>query len=130
MKLLLEPSLPGMTASISFQVDEAEDVVKIPNSALRFYPEVPQVREEDRELLEGVAETDEDEDELSDDFVLSARELVDARRKRNRRHVWVTDGEFLKAIEIKVGLSDNRFTELVSGELKKGQELVTRQENK
>jgi HlyD family secretion protein len=121
--------LPGMTANISFQVDEARDVLKIPNSALRFYPEVHRVREEDRKLLEGVTDTEE-EDESSSDFVLSARQRVEARRSRNQRHVWVTEGELLRAIEIEVGLSDNRFTELVSGDLKEGQELVTRQENK
>lgn len=36
--------LPGMTASLSFQVDQREDVVKIPNAALRFYPVAKQVR--------------------------------------------------------------------------------------
>jgi HlyD family secretion protein len=121
--------LPGMTASISFQVDERKDTLKIPNTALRFYPDAQHVREQDRELLEGVRDLDDEEEERSDDFVMSAVERVEARRKRNRRHVWVTDGEFLKAIEIEVGLSDNRFSELVSGELKEGQELVTRQEN-
>lgn len=30
---------PGMTASITFTVDEREDVVKIPNAALRYAPE-------------------------------------------------------------------------------------------
>ena len=42
-----------MTAAISFQVDERKDVVKIPNSALRFYPLPKQVRKEDVPILEG-----------------------------------------------------------------------------
>ena len=45
--------LPGMTASLSFQVDQREDVVKIPNTALRFYPTAKQVRTEDVPILEG-----------------------------------------------------------------------------
>ena len=45
--------LPGMTASLSFQVDQQEDVVKIPNAALRFYPVAKQVRPEDVPILEG-----------------------------------------------------------------------------
>ena len=40
--------LPGMTASISFQVDEAKNVLRVPNAALRFYPLRDQVRQEDR----------------------------------------------------------------------------------
>ena len=48
--------LPGMTANISFQVEERQEVIKIPNAALRFYPKPEQVREEDRQLLEGLTE--------------------------------------------------------------------------
>ena len=43
--------LPGMTASLSFQVDERKDVLCVPNAALRFYPDATQVRPEDREEL-------------------------------------------------------------------------------
>jgi len=121
--------LPGMTASISFRVDERKDVLKIPNAALRFYPESKYVREQDRKLLEGARESEDDEDE-TDDMMLSAEEIAEARRKRKQRHVWVVDGEFLKAIEVEVGVMSNYFTELVSGELKEGQKLVTRMENK
>ena len=46
--------LPGMTASISFQVGERADVLRIPNSALRFFPQRDQVRKEDRTILEGI----------------------------------------------------------------------------
>src|SRR5205085_6730669 len=45
--------LPGMTASISFQIAESKDAVRVPNAALRFFPDKAQVREEDRKLLEG-----------------------------------------------------------------------------
>ncbi|MBC8352416.1 MAG: efflux RND transporter periplasmic adaptor subunit [Planctomycetes bacterium] len=115
--------LPGMTASISFRVDESEDIIRIPNSALRFYPDVKHVREEDRKLLEGKNwEQEADED---DDVVLSALEKAATRKKRNRRHVWVVDGEFLKAIEVETGLSDSKYFEMVSGDLKEGQKLVS-----
>ncbi|MBC8874801.1 MAG: efflux RND transporter periplasmic adaptor subunit [Planctomycetes bacterium] len=121
--------LPGMTASISFRVDERKDVIKIPNAALRFYPEAEYVRQEDRKLLEGARESEDDEDGASD-LILSAEEKAEARRKRKQRHVWVLDGELLRAISVEMGLIDNRFTELVSGELKEGQKLVTRMERK
>jgi HlyD family secretion protein len=120
--------LPGMTASISFQVDKRTDVIKIPNAALRFYPQPHRVREEDRKLLEGASTSPEEDG--AEDFVMSAKERVEARRQRNTRHVWVVDGPWLKAIEVEVGLSDNRFTELVSGAVTDGMELVTREEAK
>jgi HlyD family secretion protein len=121
--------LPGMTASISFQVGEKADVVRIPNAALRFYPQREQVRPEDRAILEGVvaaAGKPEDEDERERlEATKSAEEKAELRRQRNRRHVWAVDGEFLRAVEVTTGLADGNNTELLSGDLKEGQKLVT-----
>jgi len=114
--------LPGMTANISFEVDSRTDVVKIPNSALRFFPQPQHVRVEDKPLLEGKqAETSEQE---VSDAGLSASDRATVRKNRNRRHVWVQAGSKLRAVEVNTGLSDSRYTELVSGELKKGDKLV------
>jgi HlyD family secretion protein len=118
--------LPGMTANLSFHVARKKGVVKIPNAALRFYPKSKQVREEDRKLLEGVE--DATESDLASAGIaedLSAKQKVTASRDRERRHVWIVDGEFLKAVEVFTGLDNNRYTELVSGEIKEGQKLVT-----
>ncbi|HEY1380934.1 MAG TPA: efflux RND transporter periplasmic adaptor subunit [Gemmataceae bacterium] len=117
--------LPGMTASLSFQVGEMKNVLRVPNAALRFYPQREQVRPEDRKLLEVAAGTTTENDQDRSDTNLSAQDKADARRKRNRRHVWVVDGEWLRAVEVTVGLSDSKHTELVSGELHEGDKLVT-----
>lgn len=118
--------LPGMTATISFRVDERQEAVKIPNAALRFYPNVAHVREADRKLLEGQQETQADREDQSDqpETTLSAEERAELRRQRNRRHVWVVDGEFLRAVEVVTGISDSQYTEQVSGDLVAGQPLV------
>ncbi|MGC4003647.1 MAG: efflux RND transporter periplasmic adaptor subunit [Pirellulales bacterium] len=47
--------LPGMTTNISFEIRKRENVLKIPNSALRYFPKPDLVREEDRPILEGEA---------------------------------------------------------------------------
>ena len=119
--------LPGMTANLSFQIEKRKDVVKVPNAALRFYPKKEQVREEDQEILEGTDEEEEGRKDPNEDSgdLRSAIQRILARKERNRRHVWVQEGERLKAIEITPGLNDYKFTELVSGDLKEGQELVT-----
>jgi HlyD family secretion protein len=114
--------LPGMTANISFEVDSRTDVVKIPNSALRFFPQPQHVRIEDKPLLEG--KQDEKNDQEVTDTGLSADDRATARKNRNRRHVWVQNGSKLRAVEVNTGLSDSRYTELVSGDLKKGDKLV------
>lgn len=117
--------LPGMTASLSFRVDERKAVLRIPNAALRFFPDPQYVREADRKLLEGVGGDSEKDQEKPSEQRISANERAEARRRRTQRHVWVEDGEFLKAIPVEVGLSDSRCTELVSGEIKEDQALVT-----
>lgn len=120
--------LPGMTANLSFQVDRRDDVVKIPNAALRFYPNPAQVRSEDQAILDG---TDQPKSDKSDEATqtadsLSAIERAQLRKVRNRRHVWVADGDFhLRAIEVTTGLSDSQFTEMLTGELKPDGALVT-----
>ena len=113
--------LPGMTASISFRVESREDAIKVPNSALRYYPDAKRVREDDRKVLEGSGWEKDQDSQVS----LSAAEKAEAREKRNRRHVWIDEEGELRAVEVTIGLSDSKFSELVSGDLEVGQVLVT-----
>jgi HlyD family secretion protein len=121
--------LPGMTANLSFVVDERKDVLKVPNAALRFFPEAQHVREADRGLLEGAGDADR-EDKMASERQISADERSRARQRRTQRHVWIEDGELLRAVAVEMGLSDSRHTEIISGELKESQPLVTGQQKK
>ncbi len=119
--------LPGMTASISFQIAESKDVLRVPNAALRYFPDKAHVREEDRKLLDGksvdsVFAGDEDK---TPESMRSAEDKAENRAKRNRRHVWVKDGELLRAVPIVVGISDSKYSVVASGDLKDGDMLVT-----
>jgi HlyD family secretion protein len=100
-------------------------VLRIPNAALRFFPDPQNVREADRKLLEGVGGDSEKEQEKPSEQRISANERAEARRRRTQRHVWVEAGEVLKAVPVEVGLSDSRYTELVSGDIKEDRPLVT-----
>lgn len=114
--------LPGMTASLSFQVDERKDVLRVPNSALRFYPNNKMhVREEDRKILDG--EEEEDDTDVVEAHLTEA-EKEERDRERAQRHVWIKDGEFLRAVQIEIGLVGWKHSELVKGELKADDELV------
>lgn len=115
--------LPGMTASISFHIEKKRNVLKVPNAALRFYPQEQYVREEDKKILDGAAYTASDDDTTQ--TTLSAAEKSDAARERSRRHVWVVDGERLRAIPVTTGISDSKYTELVEGDLTEDMQLVT-----
>jgi HlyD family secretion protein len=120
--------LPGMTANLTFEIEQRDSVLKVPGPAIRYVPDAKHVREEDKDILEGRAyDTDDDNVEVEP----SAADRVSANRKRRRRHVWVKDEDNqLRAVPIEFGLSDGRFYELVGGGLEEGQELVTGIEDK
>ncbi len=121
--------LPGMTASLSFRVGQRQDVLKIPNAALRFYPKPEHVHPDDRPILEGAvtASLDEDDAQTARDS-RSASEKAEDGRRRSRRHVWIVENDLLRAVPVTTGLSDYQFTELVEGSLQGGQKMVTRVE--
>ena len=116
--------LPGMTANLSFQIEHRANVLKVPNSALRFYPpDRKRVHPDDQPILDGV---EQETTQLSQQTQVnqSASERAELNRNRMRRHVWVQEGDLLRARAIVVGISDSRFTELKSGDLKAGDQLV------
>lgn len=117
--------LPGMTASLSFEVDQRPNVVKIPNAALRYYPLPGQVRAEDLPILEGLAAQKSDsQDSQPSEQSLPVAERARHHKDRIRRHVWVADGDRLRAVELAMGMTDGEFTEMSEGSLKAGDAVV------
>ncbi len=117
--------LPGMTADITFTIATRSNVIKIPNTAKRYYPQNREhVRKDDHDVLDGTEEEQPDEDEQRTDEEPPAAKRAEADTKRNRRHVWIEEDGKLRAVAVEFGISDYKFTELVSGDLKPGQELV------
>jgi HlyD family secretion protein len=113
--------LPGMTANLSFQITKKEGVKKIPNAALRFYPPRERVHPDDRKILEGF---DEQKQLAEMPKMMSADEKAQSSQASNSRHVWVQEGRYLRGRLVTVGVSDNRFSELLSGDLEQGMLLV------
>jgi HlyD family secretion protein len=119
--------LPGMTANLSFQVAVRDNVIKIPNAALRFYPDTKHVRTEDLSILEGHRRTtpqSENDQAQHSTMSMSADERSQLRRNRDHRHVWVQDKDKLRAVAVTTGLSDSAYTEMVEGALKVDDVLV------
>jgi HlyD family secretion protein len=112
--------MPGMTADLSFQIEERKDCQRLPNAALRYFPEVELVREQDKYLITGITE-----DELDQPDQESAAEKTSAAEKRTQRYVWVWEEPTLRAIPVTIGIRDSKWTELVSGDVKVGDRLVT-----
>jgi HlyD family secretion protein len=97
----------------------------VPNAALRFYPEKAWVHPDDQKILAGI----EEESNLNFEGIKqSAEDRNDSEIKRRKRHVWFPDGPLLRAKLVTIGVSDSRFSELISGDLSDGQNLVTAKE--
>ena len=116
--------LPGMTANLVVPDREATATCSaVPNAALRFHPKPEQVRKSDQAIVEGRSEDDADDGNPAD----SGREEGRRAQRRGRKptYVWVIDGNQLAAVEVVTGLADKSGTEIVSGDLAEGQEVVT-----
>jgi HlyD family secretion protein len=112
--------MPGLTANITFEIEAKENVLRVPIAALRFVPQPAQVRPEDRHYVEALPTST-----VEGGVKRSASEKIDLARKRQRRLVWVQDGELLRAVSVTLGLMENQFAELLSGDLTEGQAVVT-----
>lgn len=85
---------PGMTANVSIITDVKKDVLRIPNTALRFRP-------------------------------------LEKRRSPDKGPgVWIIEKKEPKRINVSTGISDESYTELVSGDIKEGQELIIEAQEK
>jgi HlyD family secretion protein len=103
---------PGMTASLSVITAQREDVVKIPQAALRFHP--PALKKEGESLPDGAN---------------GSRPQGQRKRERVAKEtprVWVQAAEQkLTPVTVQTGISDETFAELVEGNLKEGDVVVT-----
>ncbi|MEM1069064.1 MAG: efflux RND transporter periplasmic adaptor subunit [Planctomycetota bacterium] len=115
--------MPGMTADLSFQIEDREGCTRLPNAALRYFPAVELVREEDKHLITGITEAEES-DQVDEE---SAAEKKTAAEKRSERYVWIWEQEKqkLRAVPVTIGIRDSKWTEMIDGELKVGDKLVT-----
>jgi HlyD family secretion protein len=111
--------MPGMTANLTFPIETKEDVLRLPSTALRFVPLTTQVHPEDQHYLESPQST-----QSTDVKKRSADEKAEQARKRQQRIVWVKDGELLRAVPVTLGLIENKYAEVVLGNLTEGQEVI------
>lgn len=88
---------PGMTAVVDFEVQRVDNVLKVPNAALRFDPnrnfEAPKVRSR-------------------------------GRAEPPKPRVYIKNGEKLVKVDIEPGITDGSYTQVLSGDLKEGQEVI------
>lgn len=90
--------LPGMTANVHFTVNQKKDVLRVPNAALRYKP----------------AEND------SDSGTATARQP-------GKQMVYRLEEGKAVPVNIKTGVADNSFTEVMEDAIKQGDKLIIRE---
>src|SRR5439155_26689286 len=109
-----------MTPNTPLPTAATEAVLRVPAAALRYVPLPAQVRPEDRHYVEALPAVPTDGSKKS-----TAGEKAEQLRKRQHRLVWVQDGTLLRAVPVTLGLIENRFAEVVDGDLSEGHAVVT-----
>ena len=110
---------PGMTATAQITVDKRENVLLVPNTALRFMPPQTHTQETSSSaggLLSSILPHPPPPQS-------TPRETVGLRTKD--QHVWVLREGQLTMVPITKGLSDGRMTEVTGGALEEGMDVVT-----
>jgi HlyD family secretion protein len=132
--------LPGMTASLTLETARVSSVVKLPTAALRFRPTSAMFRAFGQPLPQGRVST---ATAVAGPGAASASRPVEAVASgarshamideffqplapiRTRAEAWTMKNGKLSAAPLEVGGSDGTWTELLSGDVHPGDELIT-----
>jgi HlyD family secretion protein len=131
---------PGMTATVSIVVGEAQNALRVLNSALRFQPPpavlqalFEQMRRERQAAGGGSSSTSgqpaakrppqTSQTGQPSNFQMGSGET--RGRMRDRSRVWIEDKNGkLRMVFIQTGVTDNIYTEITGGDIKEGQEVI------
>ena len=105
---------PGMTATASIVTASRENVLLVPNAALRFTPPQASAPKPDGGIVAG----------------LLPRPPAAPKKSLNVSNpgapqLWVLDNATPRAVPVKTGVSNGRLTEILGGELKAGMAVIT-----
>jgi len=111
--------LPGMTAYVNIAVAERQDVLTVNNAALRFKPA------EGENVIEALESSDTSSPNPA---AANGQRRSGERQERGRDStsgtVYVLEGKALKRVRVRIGITDNRETEIISGDLKEGDRII------
>src|SRR5450759_996398 len=114
--------LPGMTAYVNIAVAERKDVLLVPNAALRFKPaniEIQKPPANQNPVINQKPDTQKSGGRPGD-----TQGGTKPKRDAFSGKVYVLEQGEIKPVSVTLGITDNRNTEIVSGELKVGDQII------
>lgn len=124
--------LPGLTAYVNIAVAERKDVLLVPNAALRFKPVNADMTKTSTSPMSDAQKGSAHPNGSANGGGGRAKDekrLSGHPRDSFTGKVYVLENDNLKPVTVTLGITDNRNTEIVSGELKEGDQLVLGETN-
>lgn len=117
---------PKMTANVTIDVQSVKNVLRVPNAALRFKPPTDESAERSGggggDAMQRAARSGRGRGPAGAAGQMPGRRGGDTSKAQT---VYILDAEKkLKPVEIRTGITDGRFTQIVSGPLKQGDAVV------
>lgn len=108
---------PGMTATADITVKKLENVVLIPSAALRFSPPVKQVEKKSSGGIVGSL--------LPRPPRQEEKQREESGSNKQQKQIWTLKDGRLSPVSITIGASNGGLTEVTSGDIQPGTEVVT-----
>ncbi|NHZ81511.1 efflux RND transporter periplasmic adaptor subunit [Massilia sp. CCM 8695] len=114
---------PGMTAQVRLVVGNRPNVLRIPTAALRFRLSDEELeKEQKKQKADGKTPPAVPPPAEDDDITFRSK----SETARIFKVYKLDEKNAAKPVDIKIGLSNFRYTEVLSGDLKKGDKVITR----
>jgi HlyD family secretion protein len=114
--------LPYLTANVQFQLDRRSNVLMVPNAALRWKPSAEQVAPEFREAFAKLSARGGKPESGS---APPSKSPEGAAPGTTRAALWVPEGDYVKPLRVRSGISDGMNTEVQGEGLTEGMNVVT-----
>jgi HlyD family secretion protein len=111
--------LPYLTANAKFEVDHHENVLMVPNAALRWSPTPQQIAPDARETQVRSASPGPRSGGSKPSGAGTAPDTAVPHGT-----VWIQEGEFARPIRVRTGLNDGLMTEVSGDKLAEGTEVI------
>jgi HlyD family secretion protein len=112
--------LPYLTANAQFELSRHNNVLLVPNAALRWSPQPEQVAPKTRAMFDSSAQRGGG----IADKPQAAEPAAKPAAKSSQGLLWTQDGSYVRPVKVHVGLTDGTMTEVQGGEVKEGLEVI------
>jgi HlyD family secretion protein len=116
---------PGMTANVTVLVDQRENILKVPSSALRFHPSLKK-----KKYSGGAGKAGPMARNMSTPDSSTIMSNSAGLRMAGQNMLWIlSPQEKPEPVPVRIGISDGSYTQVISDNLKEGDKVIVGENN-